>query len=194
MAPADRVFVGIRLPAAVVDAVVEATGPARAVVPHQRWVPREQLHVTLQFLGEVAEADAVAGALAALGERVPFCARLGGRIGLPSRRRARIVALGFVEGADEMTALAAVVGEALVPLGYAAEERPFRAHVTVARRRGKVELTHAVDSLPVDPVGPAFTVGEVEVFESRMQPGGRGYESLATVALAASTAAADRNP
>ena len=55
-----RAFVAVRLPEAVLDAVVRATS--------ELWVPgrsttRDQWHLTLQFLGDDADVDAVSAAL-----------------------------------------------------------------------------------------------------------------------------------
>ena len=112
-----RAFVAIRPPDAVLEAIEARVGSVP--VGPGRAPPREQWHLTVQFLGDDADVDAVASALssAPLGPG-PGTLRLDGAVALGNPRRARIVALGLREGAEWMRTLAAHVGERLAPLGY----------------------------------------------------------------------------
>src|SRR5207244_2226514 len=100
---------------------------------------REQRHVTLQFLGNHVDVDAVAGALHGL--RVPAAnARLGGLGAFPSHRRARVIWLGIAQGDELFGVLACEIGERLTPLGYAPEARAYHAHLTLARSKTPADV------------------------------------------------------
>ena len=147
-----------------------------------RTMKRAQWHLTLQFLGDDADIDAVVTALD--GFTVPGGhARLGGAGAFPNARRARVLWVGLAEGSDVMARLARGVGERLAPLGYEPDPRPFRAHVTLARCARPTDLRTAVAGLDGASFGPAWNIEALTVFESRLRPEGVTYVERATVRL-----------
>ncbi|HEY3240888.1 MAG TPA: RNA 2',3'-cyclic phosphodiesterase, partial [Acidimicrobiia bacterium] len=152
-----RAFVAVRPPDAVLEALEATLAPARKVMVGPRWAGRDQWHVTLQFLGPVAALPPVVHGLgAAVAELTPFRFQLGGSGAFPNPRRARVVWIGAQDGAVAMAGLAAAVTGALAPLGYEAENRPFRSHLTVARLREPGDVTSAVAALGDGPVGDGW--------------------------------------
>jgi 2'-5' RNA ligase len=179
-----RAFVAVRPPDDVLAAVEERLAPARRVMVGPRWAGRDQWHVTLQFLGPVeALAPVVDGLTAAVAELEPFRFRLGGSGAFPNPRQARVIWLGALEGTEAMAGLAGAVTGALAPLGYEAEARPFRSHLTVARLRDPGDVTPALAALGGDPVGGAWTVEELVLYQSRLLPSGSQYSVLARLPL-----------
>lgn len=174
----------VRPPEAVLDAVGATLAPARKVMVGPRWAGRDQWHVTLQFLGPVATlAPVVHGLASAVAELEPFRFQLGGSGAFPNPGRARIVWIGASEGAGSMAGLAGAVAGALAPLGYEAEARPFRSHLTVARLRDPGDVTPALVALGDDPVGETWTVEEIVLYQSRLSPSGSQYSVLAQLPL-----------
>ena len=174
----------VRPPDAVLDAVEARLAPARKVMVGPRWAGRDQWHVTLQFLGAVATlAPVVEGLEAAVAGLPPFTFQLGGSGAFPNPRRARVVWIGTEEGAGPMAGLAGAVTAALAPLGYEAEARPFRSHLTVARLRDPGDVTAVVTALGDSAVGESWTVGEVVLYQSRLSPSGSTYIPLARLPL-----------
>jgi 2'-5' RNA ligase len=140
--------------------------------------------VTLQFLGPVETlAPVVHGLAAAVAVLEPFRFQLGGSGAFPNPRRARVVWIGASAGAESMAGLAGAVTGALAPLGYEAEARPFRSHLTVARLRDPGDVTPALVALGDDPVGEAWTVEEIVLYQSRLSPSGSRYSVLAELPL-----------
>jgi 2'-5' RNA ligase len=171
--------VAVRPPDDVLDAVAAAVVAGRAAGDGLRWAEREQWHLTLKFLGPLPRLAPVVGGLAATaGERLAFPFRLGGAGAFPNARRARVVWVGAAEGGDELVGLAGAVTAALGPLGYEAERGPFRPHLTVARRRVPGDVGPVLTALGPEAVGPAFTVGEVVLYESRLSSQGPAYSVL----------------
>jgi 2'-5' RNA ligase len=204
-----RLFVAVPLPdparqqiAALVDRVrarVETTANAREAV---RWVRMDGLHLTLRFLGPLPEED-VAGIAAAVAEaasgRPPFGVEIAGGGAFPSAARPRTIWLAVTAGADDLAGLAADLDGRLEPLGWPRQERPFRAHLTLARadgRRARPRTAAAVieeaASLQV-----AFAAERVTLFESITGGGPARYEPRHEAVLgrprpASETSAADR--
>lgn len=147
----------------------------RPALDGARWVPEERWHVTLRFLGEVAEAGPVVDALRAVGRDLPRpTATLGGEV-----VRLGPAAVVPVAGVDE---LAGRVVAATAHLGRAPDDRPFRGHVTVARGRGRRRVPPAALG-PVPGVGAGtWVVDEVALVRSHLGDDHR-YEALATVTL-----------
>lgn len=97
------------------------------------------LHVTLRFLGPtpVERVDELAAAMAvAASAAAPIPVRISGAGAFPSQGRPRALWLGIAEGGEGLAALAARLDDGLVALGWPHEERPFRAHLTLARADG----------------------------------------------------------
>lgn len=164
-----RLFVGVRPPDEVLDLVADLPRPAREGL---RWTTRPQWHVTLRFLGEVADPapvidalDAVGSALTALGEVV-----LGPRVEALS---ARVVSLP-VAGLD---GLASAVVAATERMGRPPEDRPFRSHLTLARAsHGSVRrLASAVIG---QPLSAHFAVADIRLVRSHLGRQGARYEDI----------------
>lgn len=108
-------------------------------------VPREKIHLTLAFLGEV-EGDALERALEVAGTiRVAaFEVRLD-RTG--SFRGARVGWAGCESPAPGLVDLAGQLAQALKAAGFALEARPFAPHVTLARK-----IRTSIGRSPIEPV------------------------------------------
>ena len=150
---------------------------------HVRWVREENLHVTLRFLGNV-EADTLRTLLARVGEQTaplpPFELRLGAVHAFPSPRKPRVIA---VELRPEMPlrALASAVERGVVAAGLPAEQRAFRAHLTLGRVRPRNKFPDVTgpDTADADPVH----VTEVVLLESKLHRSGAKYTPLGRAPL-----------
>lgn len=132
-----RLFVAINLPDALRRAVWEASALLRAGPYPVRWVDPSSIHVTLKFLGDVAEtrepeiADAVQSAVRGA---KPFSLSLDGFGAFPTPRRPRVVWVGC-EAAPPLELLQDRVERAFAALGFPVEGRPFHPHLTLGRAR-----------------------------------------------------------
>lgn len=134
-----RAFVCVAPPAEVVAGMEKFLAGLRALSPHggYKWVGREQLHLTLRFLGEAPESkvSAMDRALRLLKTPGPFEVEIAGAGGFPNLNRPRVLWMGVSQGADALARLASLVEDAAVSAGYERETRKFRAHLTLARAR-----------------------------------------------------------
>ena len=127
-----RLFVALPLPETVTLRLAALAGG----VPGARWVPAQNMHVTLRFIGDVdgREAADVAAILAEV-EAPSFEMAIEGVDIFGGRRDARILYAGVVPR-DPLKRLRDKIEAALQRAGLAAEERKFHPHVTLARLRG----------------------------------------------------------
>ncbi len=148
-----------------------------------RWVPEENLHLTLKFLGDV-DPDRIPKLIAAASaklERVGgFELMLGGLGAFPNARRARVVWLGVQAGGPELARLARKLDAAAARIGVERERRPFRTHLTLGRLRQPAPLS--LTGVPCPDAKPFF-VEEVVLYESRLSPIGARYVPLARLPL-----------
>jgi 2'-5' RNA ligase len=178
-----RAFVAVEPPAPVLDAVDAAIAAVEHDVAGARWTTRAQHHITLQFLGNRADVDAVADALRALA----VCAgdvRVGGAGAFPSERRGRVLWAGIAEGTALLAQLAAAVGALLLPLGHEPEAREYHPHLTLARCKTPTDLRPAVAALRDHDFGDAWRVDRVVLYESNVRRTGAEYTERASIPLA----------
>jgi 2'-5' RNA ligase len=180
--PGVRLFAAVELPDAARAAIGAATERLRTTLPGLRWVPAENLHLTLVFLGWVdpGEVDPIRDELAgAAAPAAPFRAGLGAAGRFPDTGKARIVWFGFTSGAEELDALAGRVRRAVAH--RVGDDRPFRPHVTVARADRPVRIP--VGALDLTPLDVEVEVDAVTLFRSHLGAPSPWYEAIARLAL-----------
>ena len=171
-----RLFVALDLPGAARAALARFRDAAADPVV---WRPLDEasFHVTLAFIGHRAEEDVerIAAVLRRLPPWEPPRLELAGGLLLPPRR-ARVLTVALADADGALAALQAAVSDGLAAAGlYEPEERPFRAHVTVARLRSGARAPRALEA---EPDALAFTAGPVTLYRSRPGRGGAVYEPL----------------
>ena len=100
-----RLFIAVFPPPDVQNAAYRAADPLRPGHDAVAWVKKENLHYTMRFLGEVDDAGATNAAAAmreAAASRPKFAAALGGFGAFPSAKRARVLWIGMLQGAEPM--------------------------------------------------------------------------------------------
>jgi 2'-5' RNA ligase len=162
---------------------------ARAGAPRGvKWVERENLHVTLRFLGEVEEARALS-----LGEAFtaplafrPFAMTLGPGGCFPPSGGVRVTWIGVGEGVEEARQVFELIDERLQPLGFEREPRPYTPHLTLGRVR-EMDRRHARDLrewlAEVPAVLARMHVRAVTLYRSRLSSAGPRYEAVREIAL-----------
>lgn len=155
-----------------------------------RWVRDTDLHLTIAFLGEVADAERAASVDRAMREVAarhrPFSSQVLGRGGVfPDWRRARVVWLA-VEEDGALAELGAAVGSACAACGFP-PDRAFRAHVTIGRiSRPLRPLDRATlqDALGRLSESHPFDVERVQLLRSDVGAAGSRYTEVASYPLA----------
>jgi RNA 2',3'-cyclic 3'-phosphodiesterase len=176
-----RLFVAVDLPDRARDAATAQVEPWRDRFPQGRWVPPENWHVTVKFLGRTWPrlVDWVHEMCReAAGEIRPFRLGLRGLGVFPRPTRARVLWVGLHDQEGGLAALAGAVEERLAR-EFPPEKRPFSAHLTVARFNPPIPLgDHAVELGAAGVEGPPFRVGHSTLYRSHLSPRGARYEAL----------------
>jgi 2'-5' RNA ligase len=156
----SRAFIAIRPPESVLDAIAALPAvPGRATT-------RDQWHVTLQFLGNVEDLDAIQLDL----ETRAGIAQFGGSGSFPG-----VIWLGLRQGSEMLSALALEIG---VQLGVQ-DQRQYHPHLTLSRLKDR-----ARPKLPeLGAVGGEWRVDEVTLYESTLKPTGAEYRAIAKFPL-----------
>lgn len=177
-----RCFAAIGIPARVREDLARLQDG----LPLPKPADPEGFHLTLAFLGDIAEPAAEEAHLALAALRAPgFALALEG-VALFGGARPR-VAYAAVAPAPGLIALQAKVAAALRRAGFALEARRFTPHVTLGRLRGGRAEAERIERAVAGAAGFRAGPWPVEAFglwRSDPAPGGRIYEEVTRYPLA----------
>lgn len=184
MANVGRLFVAVplsddvraALAAHLLDSLRDRPLPGKPVPP-PNW------HLTMRFLGPTDDVahDRLSAALAGAGLGRPFTVTFGGLGAFPRPARATVLWQAIDGGADRLAELASLSEEAAQQAGFAPEDRPFHAHLTLSRIRPHQDVRPVIDA--VAPFAGSLRVDRLVVYRSHLGPGGARYEALESFLL-----------
>ena len=190
-----RVFVAVELSAHTCDVIQKQTSRLRQALGSDfiRWVPSQNMHLTLKFLGDtaVSHLDFLKQMLVREAElHSPFEMQVGGVGCFPNQRNPRVLWIG-IHAPSDLTALQRGIEAGALRLGYKPEARPFSPHLTIGRVRESASLTELqkirIALSAVQPGNVAIAkVDAVHLFKSDLQPGGSVYTKLFSIPLSKS--------
>lgn len=154
-----------------------------------RWVQPNLLHLTLAFLGQ--RPDQETASILEAGEEAsrscaPFSLHCRGLGAFPSSRKPTRVLWAGLGQSEALSGLAQALERALLTRAILAPGKPFKAHVTLARRRPGYD--RSAPPLPPDWSGHSWgswTVPELVLFESVLAKGPPAYRRRAAWKLSA---------
>ena len=184
MSETVRTFIAIEMPPEVREYLDRCQDRLRRAGGKVRWVRTDLIHLTLEFLGEVAveQLDALGAAVEGVS---PLALRAAGAGQFPPRGRPRVIWIGFDEPTGALLALQKAVADATVPFAEKVETRPYRPHLTLGRVRtgGDLHRLSAAVADMADSRGPEFDADEIVVIQSTLSPQGPTYSPLSRVRL-----------
>lgn len=133
-----RSFIAIPLPASVRQAAVRLIRRLQVPGDGIRWVPTDNLHLTLKFLGEVdnVQVPEICQLIEGLcRDRDPFPLVFAGAGGFPDLQRARVLYAGIDDPSSSLVNLVNTLESELAELGFKPEPRDYRPHLTLGRTR-----------------------------------------------------------
>ena len=188
-----RLFVALEICAVVRDnlaALIKEFRELSLQVADKRphWVRSENLHVTLKFIGEVAEAkvDGIRGALSTVHADSQLELGFYGLSFFPNESRPTVLWTGL-EASTNLQTLAGDIDRVLATQGVASEKRAFVPHLTLARfdpPRLDEKLRAAIQQNGQRDFG-SFQAREFHLIESKLKPSGAEYNTLHSFAFAA---------
>ena len=187
-----RAFIAVDLDDPVIEKVCNVVAILKSRITEIRWLRKENLHLTLKFLGNIAESqvEPITAALRhPLGLFSPCTISAKGLGVFPDFRRPKILWVGLT--GDQLVQLAAEIESALMPIGFTPENRAFTPHLTIGRwregSRPAKNLRQEIDSLNDFEFG-ACAVRQIVLFQSVLKPEGASYTQLKTIQLGAELA------
>jgi len=184
-----RTFVAVAASSDVRECAQKAIGRLSRFADNVKWVVPENLHWTLQFLGDVDDIGLaeVCRQVGKVAERLePFVLEAKGLGAFPSIDRPRALWLGADQGAEALCALQDAIEESLAEIGFRGERRRYVPHLTLGRvgsgSHGGAELAKQVGLLEDFEAG-SMLVDQVTVYGSELERGGPTYHVLSRAAL-----------
>lgn len=181
-----RLFWAVNLPPAVRAQLADMQARLKEAGAGAKWVEEENLHLTIQFLGETP-GEQVPVIVRAVRDKVtvgPFNLAVSGLGVFTGRDGPRVIWAGLREGKEMLATLYRQAGEAMLALGFIPEKR-FSPHLTLARLRsprGTAELMQLVDKSAAEKFG-IMTVNSIDLMQSELSRRGPAYSLLSRVRL-----------
>lgn len=187
-----RLFVAISLPDSVKDEIEKSQRELREGLPGNfvRWTGREQFHLTLKFLGNVAESR-VGELSAGLREACLDFSTLrlrAERIGFfPNLRFPRVVWVGVRDDKDALLRLQNAIEAAVKEFTDERPDKKFSGHVTLGRipriKRPQAEALGKVAKGMSERFFGEWLAEKIELIRSELLSSGSQYTTLAAVPL-----------
>lgn len=190
-----RAFLGIALAGPVVTTLEHTAQAITDTSPAwrgEKWVPAENLHITVRFLGDVPGDDvpALDTLMAEVTSQHPaHDITLVDITARPRARSANMLWATFGGGIDTTARLAGALSEALASAGHGRPEHPFAPHATLVRaRRPRAISQDALDAAhqvieAASVLERTMSVARVTLFSSTLTPRGPRYAVLAVAGL-----------
>lgn len=186
-----RAFIAIEIPLPVREALCEEIAPLQKEIGDTvRWVPMENMHLTLKFLGDVSasKVEMLSEMLRAEADLFHcFELHLEGLGAFPNLKRPRVLYVGM-QAPVTLEALQRGIESASRRLGYESEERGFSPHLTIGRVKQNINssdqqtIRRALEQTRIDSPGIA-RVDSVHLYKSDLRPTGSVYTRLYSAPL-----------
>jgi RNA 2',3'-cyclic 3'-phosphodiesterase len=178
-----RTFIAIEFSEEIKDTLSQAEAHLKYSGVDVKWVEKENIHLTIKFLGEVDEKklEEIKTALDIIGSQTkPFDSTIKDLGVFPKIEYPRVIWAGIDKGALELKALSEKVDTALSKLGFEKEVRPFVAHLTIGRVRSpknKEKLKEKMAAYKLPEI-PPHRIDSILLFQSTLTPKGSIYTKL----------------
>jgi len=183
-----RLFVAIDLSASIRNSLAEQIKDLESILDTRaiRWVKPSAMHLTLKFLGETPDhkVERIQSTLADIAPRYsPFTMQIGTFGCFPNLRKPRVLWIGIQEQTGILKKLHRELEMEFRKLGFKAENRPFRAHLTLGRVKKNTHskvlgtLRSQLGDVRIEELGKE-TVEAICLIRSILRPTGAEYTHL----------------
>jgi 2'-5' RNA ligase len=197
-----RLFVAMSPPEDVKDRIEKAQDQLRRATPGKivRWIKRDQFHLTLKFLGNVAEprvGELIEALRAGCTHFAPFCLRAEGIGFFPGARVPRVLWAGVSDKKGTLPELQRVIQTGVKKFTQEDSAEPgsagvppasqFTGHITLGRiqriRPAESEALSQATTAIANPFFGEWTANCVALIRSELSPGGSRYTTVAAIPL-----------
>ena len=173
----NRLFIALEIPEEALDKVIQIRDSVYGVGDGVKWEPKNKLHLTLKFLGDVDDSlnEKIIAELSGIADEYkPINGELN-RFGMFYRKKQpAILWVGLTEN-DEIKSLQKDVEKAASDLGFKKEKREFHSHITLLRVKGRedYEKLKKLENYKFDPI--PFTADKLALIKSELTQKGSIY-------------------
>ena len=183
-----RLFIALDVSEAIRRKVHAAAAALPAGDSKINFVAAENIHLTLHFLGEVADErvmDVHRAVEQAAGQVGPFELAVTGLKAVPPQGRLRMVWAGVTEQTGRLARLHELLGAGLHEGGFQTDHRPFSPHLTLARVRATREADAIRQAVAAEEGRPFGTcrIDEIVAYSSQLTKKGPIYEAMGRAGL-----------
>lgn len=182
-----RLFIAILLPEEIREKIQDLIDFSKDKLKFSpiNWVKKENLHLTLRFIGEVNEAqlNSIYNACSnTVSKLSTFYVKLGSCGAFPEWGRARVLWIGL-EPDDKLRDIAEFLNKNLCRAGFGVPDKPFSAHITLCRIKDRIRkdiLETVMKEAKEDKLGSShnFLVNSISVVQSILRQEGSLYKTL----------------
>ncbi len=183
-----RAFIGIDIPDTIKNKIGIITQSLKETGHDVKWVDNKNIHLTLQFLGDIPVddiPDIVCGLKRIRKKNKPINIKLAGLGVFPNFYHIKVIWMGLKKGKKELEDLHQELQHPLKQLGIEGEQRKFSPHLTLGRKKSQMvnpELVKHIKEFPGDVIGE-FSVNELVLYKSILLPRGPKYIPLEKISL-----------
>ncbi|OGX37594.1 MAG: 2'-5' RNA ligase [Omnitrophica WOR_2 bacterium RIFCSPHIGHO2_02_FULL_52_10] len=188
MSDAIRTFIAVPFSPTLRQVIVKVQAELKKLDMDVKWVEPENIHLTLQFLGDVNPGK-IAALKTVLNELYKDVKTIKTRVhsvgAFPDSRRPRVIWISLEDRQGQIAGLAAMLNNGLGKIGYQKNPKPFKPHITLGRVRspknaGALARTMHGYALSKD---HGEALDRIVLFKSTLTPAGPIYAPLHTVNL-----------
>jgi 2'-5' RNA ligase len=183
-----RLFIAIDLSASIRKSLSEQIRDLEKILDTSaiRWVKPSAIHLTLKFLGETPEhkVERIQSTLTEIAPRFsPFIVQIGTFGCFPNLRKPRVLWVGIQDQTGSLKKIHHELEMEFRKLGFKAENRPFRAHLTLGRVKKNLNsaaldtLRSQLGDVRIEELGKE-TVEAICLIRSILRPTGAEYTRL----------------
>jgi 2'-5' RNA ligase len=174
-----RLFTGMSLKPEVRDCVTRVITELSETIDNVRWVPSDNLHVTLKFLGlcQWSVVPEIIGVMKKAATHLPLSLQIGEVGAFPSLGSARVIWVGAADLEGKAKKVYNVLEKGAERWGIPREKRNYRPHITIGRaRKNTVRVTEEIAGSFCERL--VLEVNDLVLFKSDLKSTGAEYSVL----------------
>ena len=183
-----RTFIAVPLPQALLSHLDDIQEGMKSHGLRARWVRPQGIHLTLKFLGDIKTEDVetIADIMSeSAKDYAPFSLSAKGIGVFPNIRRPRVIWAGLKGDTYPLIDLQKRLEENLETIGFPKESRPFKAHLTLARIKNRIDAKKLADAIREfgTAESESFAADHIVLYQSVLKPTGAIYTKLRNINL-----------
>ena len=172
-----RLFIGFPLSEEVRTRIIHVCDLIKKRDYDIRWVRKENMHVTVKFLGDTPEVKIpeISRVMKGVSSYMPFEMEIGGIGAFSSLASARVIWVGAYDESGTVNKIYKEVEFGIKGLGFKKEKRSYTPHITVGRSRKRPVCLNGIEQLPVNDERITMQISELLLYRSKLGSGGAEY-------------------